>query len=426
MLENFLETPFFSFKFKNFRGYFSLLFIIKGFLIACSLSLFVYLQYFGISNKTILNIITSISALVGFYFLLKEDKKTLFWSGFFIGFLWFYWIGFSFRFFHFTFLIPLMVLFVNSGYGFFFLLIGHLKKSYLRALVFLIFGYFSPLGFNWFIPELVLVDSFFDFTKVKFALFLLSLVFLIEAKKYYKILFILPLLFSIRYEDINLPLSSQKIYLSHDKIPQEKKWTDEYSDTLINMNFKTIENAIDNGYDIVVLSESVFAFYLNTRPLILEKLKLLSSKITIVTGSLYHDGVNPYNSTYFFLNEKFYVANKMVLVPFSEEIPLLPKFVKNFINKTFFNGAQDYKRATKPTDIEINGEIFRNAICYEATSRELFESNPKFMLAMSNNAWFKPSIEPTLQKLLMRFYSRLHYTTIYHSANGGMTEVIRY
>jgi apolipoprotein N-acyltransferase len=426
MLKDFLETPFFSFKFENFRGYFTLLFITKGFLIALSLSVFIYLVYFGLENKTILSTTTSLSALLGFYFLLKCDKKTLFWSGFFIGLLWFYWIGLSFRFFNLSYLIPLMILFVSLSYGVFFLIIGYLKKSYLRAILFLLFSYFTPLGFNWFIPEVTLVDSIFDFTKLKFGLFLLSLVFIIEFKGYYRVLFLLPLLFSIRYENIELLVAKQSIYISKDNIPQDKKWTNEYQDTLINMNFKTINSAIDGNYDIVLLSESVFALYLNDQPELLKRLKVLSKEITIVAGSLYHDGLSPYNSTYFFIDGEFYVAHKMILVPFSEETPLLPKFVKKLINDTFFNGAQDYKKAIKPTDINIGGEIFRNAICYEATSKELYKGDPKLMFAQSNNAWFTPSIEPTLQKLIMRFYSRIHYTTIYHSASGGISGIVRF
>jgi apolipoprotein N-acyltransferase len=47
------------------------------------------------------------------------------------------------------------------------------------------------------------------------------------------------------------------------------------------------------------------------------------------------------------------------------------------------------------------------------------------MIAISNNGWFHPSIEPTLQKLLMRFYAKKHHSIIYHSANMGGTGIIK-
>ena len=424
MLKNFLEIPCVSFKI-NFKKYFSTPFLIKGLLIAILFSLFIYLHYFGFTNKLFLNFLTSISAFFAFYLLLKESKETLFWAGFFIGGLWFYWVSFSFRYYNLAILSPLIIFIFAFGYGVFFWLIGCLKKIYLRALAFLGFSYFHPFGFNWLVPELTLIDSFFDFTKLKFALFLLSIVILHEGKKYWKLLFI-PLLFvSIRYEDIKLPLSKQKIYLDHRIIPQEKKWLPEYRPTIIKQNFDLINKAIKDGYDIVVLSESVFPMYLDTKLELIDKLLKLSKKITIVAGSLYYDGKNGYNGAYYFINGVFYVANKVVLVPFSEQIPL-PKFIAHFINDYFFDGAEDFKTAKKPTDIPINGEVFRNAICYEATAEELYQGNPKFMIAMSNNTWFVPSIEPTLQRLLMRYYSRLHHTTIYHAAIGGGSGVVRY
>ena len=49
----------------------------------------------------------------------------------------------------------------------------------------------------------------------------------------------------------------------------------------------------------------------------------------------------------------------------------------------------------------------------------------RIVIAMSNNAWFTPSIEPTLQKLLMRFYARKNGVTIYHSANYKGTGIIK-
>jgi len=425
MLKNFLELPCVSFQFKSFKSYFSTYTLIKGFLTALLFSLFIYLEYFGINGEIFLKATTSAAAFIAFFILLKEDKKVLFWSGTFIGLFWFYWVSFSFRYYDLTYLIPLIVAIFSFGYGIFFYLIGCLKKSYLRALALLGFSYFHPFGFDWLVPELGLIDSFFDFTKLKFALFLLSIVILIELKRYYKLFFIPLLLASVRYEDINLPLSKQKIYLSKRSIPQDKKWEKSYFQTIVEDNFKVINKAIKDGYDIVLLSESVFPYYLNSDPIMIERLKNLSKKITIVTGSLYSDGKNGYNSAYYFINGEFYVANKVVLVPFSEQIPL-PKFISKFINDTFFQGAEDFKTAPHPTDIQINGEVFRNAICYEATSRRLYQNAPRFMLAMSNNAWFTPSIEPTLQRLLMRYYSRIYHVTIYHSANCGGTGVVRF
>ncbi len=388
-------------------------------------SLFIYLEYLGINNKIFLSFITSITAFSAYFFLLKEDKKVLFWAGTFTGALWFYWVSFSFRFYNLDYLIPLIIAVFAFGYGVFFYIIGCLKKSYLRALAFLGFSFFHPFGFNWMVPELTLIDSFFDFTKLKFAIFLTAVVMIIELKRYYKLLFIPFLLLSVRYEDIKLPLSKQKIFLASRNIPQDKKWTKEYFDTLIDDNFRVINKAIKNHYDIVVLSESVFPYYLNTDAKMIEKLKNLSKKITIVTGSLYTDGKNGYNSAYYFIHGVFYLANKVVLVPFSEQIPL-PKFISKFINDTFFDGAEDFKTAKKPTDFNINGEIFRNAICYEATTRRLHLDSPPFMIAISNNAWFTPSIEPTLQRLLLRYYSRIYHNTIYHSANCGGTGIVKF
>jgi len=38
--------------------------------------------------------------------------------------------------------------------------------------------------------------------------------------------------------------------------------------------------------------------------------------------------------------------------------------------------------------------------------------------------WFKPSIEPVLQKDLLKYYSNIYGTTIYHSINGSSSYVV--
>ncbi len=389
-----------------------------------NLSLFIYLAYIGVESSIFLKIINSLFALIGFYLLLKCEKITLFWSGFFIGILWFYWIGFSFRYYDMSYAIPLMLMVIAFVYGIIFWIIGIFKHPLPRALIILILSYIHPMNFNWFVPELTLIDSFFGIYKWQFALFLASIVLFISIKNSYRYLALILLLASVNfkgYEKLTLP--KQEIYLSSLNTPQEKKWDDKYKNESITKNLNIVYDAIKKKYDIVVLSESAFALFLNYEPFLYNKLKKLSQEITIVTGALYSDGKDSYNSTYYFVEGKVTVANKVVLVPFGEEIPL-PSFLSKTINKIFYNGAEDYIKADKVSDINIKGEIFRNAICYEATRDELFVDNPKFMIAISNNAWFTPSIEPTLQNLLLRYFSILHKTVIFHSATMGKNDVI--
>ena len=413
-----------SFSIKNLSRYFTTEYIIKGFLNAFLLSLFIYLNFLKLDNIIILKIINSITAILSFYLLLHSKREVLFWSGVGIGILWFYWIGFSFRYYNASYAIPFMMILMSIVYGTIFWFIGIFHTS-IRALLLLSLSYFHPLNFNWFIPELTMLDSFFGIEKWQFALFLLAITLFILIKSNYKYLSILLLIASINFTpNQKLPLPNQKIYLSSLHTPQELKWKDEYRDESIDINLNIIYDAIAKKYDTVVISESAFAIFLNMTPNLMIKLKKLSMEINIVTGGLYTNGKDSYNSTYYFIKGEVQIANKVVLVPFGEEIPL-PTIISKQINKIFYNGADDYIAAKNPTDIELNGETFRNAICYEATREELFMNNPKFMIAMSNNAWFTPSIEPTLQHLLLRYFSKIHKTVIFHSANMSQSRIIR-
>jgi apolipoprotein N-acyltransferase len=190
------------------------------------------------------------------------------------------------------------------------------------------------------------------------------------------------------------------------------------------MILKEIQNAIDEDYEVIVFPESVFPLYMNENQKIIDRLLKYSQDITIVAGSLYRDKGNNYNVTYMFQNGKYEMAKKLVLVPFGEYVPL-PKFAQNIINDMFFAGQADFVTAEKPTDFIIKGVKFRNAICYEATCQEIYEGDVSYVIAISNNAWFAPSIEPTIQKLLMRYYARKNATTIYHSANYKGTGIVR-
>ncbi len=424
MLHNLFKVEKPRFRYEAFRSLFRLRFFLTGSAAALMLATFIYLDYFGFRPVPLLRFADSLLALGAFYLLLTIPRAALWWAGFWTGILWFYWIALSFRYYDVAWLMPLMILFVAAGYGLFFWIIGLFAHPLMRALLFGLFSYFHPMSFNWFIPELSLIHTYFGIEKWQFALFLLGIALLASLPKWYKAagLLLLAGAFNPDY-DTKLALPDNRIMLTDSHVSQEKKWDEAYLPETIENNIATILDAINEKYDMVILNESVFPMFLNTDLNLTRRLQELSNEIVIVAGALYHDGTSAYNSTYYFDHGKIYIANKVILVPFGEEIPL-PKFLARWINDIFYNGAEDYKTAKKPVDLKLSTGTFRNAICFEATRDELFAGNPRTMIAISNNAWFTPSIEPTLQRLLLEYFSKKYGTVIYHSANMGISTII--
>ena len=393
--------------------------IIYGFLAAVFSSLFIYLSYFDIQNA----FLNSLLGLLFIYFVLKIPKKALFYSGFFIGIFWFWWISLSFKYYDLAWMQPIIIIAIGLFYGLLFYLMALIDKPYFRALALLGLSFVEPFGFNWFKPELLFIESFFGTSKLSFALILLSIYLFVQK---YKKLSLIPLLLAINFTPStghNPPLT---VYMPQYNVKQENKWKRSNRELLIEQNLRHIKYAKKQQYDLVILPETAFPTVLNSKnnESLVNELKEHSKDIAIVTGALYQKNNGYYNSTYLFDNEKIEVAHKVVLVPFGEAVPL-PQKIRDWINDTFYEGAEDYKTALYPTDFNIRGVTFRNAICFEATKDEIYKNPPNFIIAISNNAWFTPSIEPTLQQLLLKYYAKKTGTTIFSSANGGKNAIIQ-
>lgn len=392
--------------------------ITNGLLTAILFSLFIYLEYFNLTVQW-LNLF---SAFIALFRILNAKRKEIIFTGFFIGILWFYWIVFSFRFYDISYLIPVGILGFALSYSLFFAIISFFANPFYRATILLLISYIEPFGFNWFKIELLFINTPLPADTITLGITLLILSISIKFSKK-TFLLLLTLFLLPQHVQAQLP-KDLKVKLISTEVSQYYKWQPSHLEEQVENNLLNIKLAKNDGFDLVVLPESVFPLYLNKEPDLLNELKSLSYSISIITGALFIDNSLIYNATYFFNDGKMQIAKKMVLVPFGEYTPL-PKFIRDWINDSFFNGAQDYEKANKPTDFIIKGHKLRNAICYEATSKELFVDNPKIMIATSNNAWFTPSIEPTLQKLLMRYYARLNSTLIFHSANSDGSSIIR-
>ncbi|MGB3962771.1 MAG: apolipoprotein N-acyltransferase [Sulfurimonas sp.] len=391
-----------------------------GGLTALLFSAFIYLEHYGFTLK----ILNTLFGLAAFALMLYMPKRSLLIGGFLIGLAWFYWIGYSFKYQGVGWMTPFITFGFALVYMLFFGVLALTNKVYIRAILLFGLSFVEPFDFNWMQLELVFVESYIGVFKYQFALVLVALSLPSYMSRSWRFAPLFLLLFSLNYGYEKQKDAPLKIKLVETKILQEEKWQRENLNATIMMVYTEIRSAINQGYDLVVLPESVFPLYMNKTPLIMDVLLEFSHKITIVTGSLLYENGRNYNVSYMFQNGEYQVAKKMVLVPFGEYIPL-PNFAKKIINDTFFAGASDFTGATTPTDFEIKGIKFRNAVCYEATCAELYEGEVAFMVAISNNAWFAPSIEPTLQKLLMRYYARKNGVTIYHSANSSGTGIVK-
>lgn len=408
--------------------YFTINKITTGFFIAFLSAGAMYLDWLGFIN----HFINTLLGLLMLYWLIQSDRKVWFWSGFGIGALWFWWISMSFSNYGFPWAIPFGVVGIASVYGLIFYLVAKLadiiekrltlSALFTKAFALLVLSYLHPMGFDWFKPELIFTNSYLGIEKWQFAITLIAITLTLYKKQ---LLFLLLIILAYPYnaQFNSTPLPKSKIVLSNSNITVQDKWNPQLRPYHIDMVFKKIDRAIHEGKDLIIFPESIFAFFLNEHPNIMTALQASSNEIAIVIGGLYLDYDTNHNSTYIFKEGQFQVANKSVLVPFGEQNPL-PKWMGNWINEIFFDGAPDYVASPDVTDYTINGVTYRNAICFEGTSEELYKGDPKQMILISNNGWVSPSIEPTQQKILLQYYSKKYGTTIYHSVNMSPSYVI--
>ena len=426
----------------KFKKYFTTKHITKGFFIAICLSTFIYIEHFKLLDGYFLYFFNSIISLVGLYYLLKSPTPVWFFTGFFIGVLWFWWMGVSFYYYNLAYLIPIAIVIIGLIMGLIFLFSAYLasfiaKKIeqrfpsilyedtivFLRAFALLIPITFELFGFNWFKLQVNFIDSFFGVEFWQFVLIVFTLAMFIEFKKWY-ILLILFFALDFNKPLIFTPKSLQDIELLSTNINTKDKWKRENQKQYTSFALKSIDNAIKKGKKLIIFPESFLPYFLNLETPYLNEFLKRSKDITIIIGSLYYKGNNNFrNSAYIIQNGKYKIANKVVLVPFGEANPL-PEFMSKIVNKIFFDGAVDYKADNNFTYIHALDKKYKIAICYEGTSKKTYEDNPEYLIVLSNDAWFYPSTEPTLQMLLMKYFAKLYNTTIYHSINKAPSYII--
>jgi len=414
-----LKVPYKSFVKNLIKRYFITKEFIKAFCISILLSNFIYLDIFA---NLFLEFISPFLAIFGFFLLLNSSRICYFWSGFFVGLFWFYWITYSLLFYGFAYLIPLELILICAVYGVLFLICGFWPNLFIRGFFLLILSFIHPFGFNWLNLELTLIHGIFE-PNLRGLFFVLLSAILFHKLPKFRFLSLFLLIFSLQFSQNEPKFADLKINLAQTEISQDIKWAEKNRDFIVKSGLNLIDEAIANGDELVVLPESSFPVILNDFAILSDFLKQKSHQISILAGSFATEFGQIYNSSFLFENGEISRFDKVFLVPFGEEIPL-PNFMRKLINDIFYDGAQDFGKAPNFSDFSVKNERFRSTICYEITREEAYKNAPQFLIAITNNAWFMPSTEPNLQRILIKYFATKHAKTVYHSVNGSASEII--
>ncbi|HEX5711159.1 MAG TPA: apolipoprotein N-acyltransferase, partial [Sulfuricurvum sp.] len=257
--------------------------LILPLLIALGFSAFIYFEHFGLTH----HLLNTLLALGSLYGLVHAPRIILPITGFWIGLLWFYWIGYSFQYYDLAWAQWLIALGFGVVYALYFGVLGLTSNPWLRALLLFALTYIYPVDFNWMQPELIFVESYIGLEKWQFALVLAiiaSMSWFTQGKKILPLL-LLPMTMQLTYP--KLPMPPLKIKLISTDISQDLKWQAFILEDTISNNLSLIDEAIEQKYDLIVLPEAAFTLYMNHNPILMKELQQRSRSITILTGTLH-------------------------------------------------------------------------------------------------------------------------------------------
>lgn len=410
-------------------------------------------------------VLTSFFYPISIAIFLFFSRKYRFWFGFFVGIFGFYWLSLSPRFLLDSDMVVLpLAICVGVIYGILFFFLFFFNNLLLRFFAMYMLCFIHPAGFNWL--NLTYFSAYSVFQASTFSLLCLGgAVYMLCLTSKWRYISVLLVLVSFDYHiGFQTPQLHAKIVQTN--YLQNVKWDIQQVDSIIQHNFEEIQQAIDEGYPIIILPETSFPIALNKHEDIYKKLLEMSKKIIIFGGGMrvqdsldsspestqtnsfipldkimqnsnnqsntlnfeenYINSPNTkvgyYNTTFIIANTKVVVADKIALVPFGETLPfnalIAPLYTKIFHTSFGFNLGKEI------VTMQYNGLKIANANCYEGTMDLPYKHGAKYIIMESNNAWFAPSTQPFMQQMIIKYYARVYNVFIYHATNLSPKSII--
>jgi apolipoprotein N-acyltransferase len=234
------------------------------------------------------------------------------------------------------------------------------------------------------------------------------------------------LVWGVQHVPTNIAETKTQIRIVQASIPQTLKWDPKERINGIRKHFSLSIQDSEVKPDIIIWPESAVPLAINQEPILTRDLaKIAPEKGALITGGIRIDDAQYYNSIYAITNAGIAaVYDKHHLVPFGEFVPfrsILP------LDKITY-GTTDFSRGKGALTMDIDGiPSFNPLVCYEAIFSGDIHVDPsrtRWMLNLTNDAWFGTSTGPYQHFHMTRFRAVEFGLPLVRAANTGISAVI--
>lgn len=213
-------------------------------------------------------------------------------------------------------------------------------------------------------------------------------------------------------------------------IEQPLKWDDRYTATTLGVYFSLTRSVGVDGADLIVWPETASPSLLRHDPGLQGALKTLAKALDtrLLVGSIDgEEGAGRYRNTAFLLSDQGIQGryDKIHLVPFGEYVPL--SSVIGFI-KGWAEFISDMEPGSRAVVFPGPPAPFGAVICYEGIFPELFRefvrNGARFMVNMTNDAWFGRTTGPAQHLAMYPLRAVEHRVALVRAANTGISAFI--
>jgi len=247
------------------------------------------------------------------------------------------------------------------------------------------------------------------------------------------LLFIFPLLYSLKMTDMHAVADGMvKVALIQGNVTPEEKWGVNNEIWNINLYRNMSIEAMAYNPDLVIWPETATPVYLGENPLFRRMVQTMvdSIGVPVLTGtpSIDFESEKKWNSAVFFTpgEETIERYDKIHLVPFGEAIPFHTIFPSL---KNIELGQANWDAGTKP--VVFNSPVlppFSAVICFESIFPDLIRKfvtrGAQFIAVITNDVWFGPYASPIQHAMISVLRAIEFHLPVVRCANTGISMII--